>query len=152
MVVKDPEDPRVRRAKLSLAKLLRGVEDDGIRLKAYPPLEAELESLLSERLRDEDDPDKVLQQENVRFENRPFRIHVTEDRNELACSFVGRNIVVGPECFDYEEHDRRFLDVVIAHELGHLIQEHYLEARGSGQSANGIESFLTGAACEYIRS
>ncbi|KFH72047.1 hypothetical protein MVEG_02340 [Podila verticillata NRRL 6337] len=151
MVVKDPKDPRVRRAQLSLAKLLRGVEDDGIRLKAYPPLDAELERLLGERLREEEDPDRALQQENARFGDRPFRIHVTEDRNELACSFVGRNIVVGPACFDYEEHDPRFLDVVIAHELGHLVQEHYLEARGSGQLANGIESFLTGAAY-YLRA
>lgn len=100
------------------------------------------------RLRDEEvDPDWALQQENKRFGDRSFRVIVTEDRDELAGSFVGRNIILGPQCFEYAEEDPLFLDVVVAHELGHLVQEHYLETRGSGRSANGVESFLTGAAC-----
>ncbi|KAG0013931.1 hypothetical protein BGZ81_000762 [Podila clonocystis] len=149
-VVTDPEDARVRRAKLCLVRLLRGVEDDGIHLKAFPPSDDDLKSLVmaGEVYQEGVDPDVVLQKENARFGDRPFRVIVTEDRDELAGSFVGRNIILGPQCFEYEEHDPQFLDVVVAHELGHLVQEHYLETRGSGQSANGVESFLTGAACK----
>ncbi|KAG0348854.1 hypothetical protein BG005_011287 [Podila minutissima] len=150
-VVTDPEDPRVRRAKLCLTRLLRGVEDDGIHLKAFPPSDEELESLVGASKDQEVDPDKALQQENARFGDRPFRVIVTEDRDELAGSFVGRNIILGPQCFEYEEYNPQFLDVVVAHELGHLVQEHYLETRGSGKSANGVESFLTGAAY-YLRT
>ncbi|KAF9313597.1 hypothetical protein BG003_005040 [Podila horticola] len=150
-VVTDPEDPRVRRAKICLARLLRGVEDDGMHLKAFPPSDEDLERLMG-RLRDEEvDPDWALQQENKRFGDRSFRVIVTEDRDELAGSFVGRNIILGPQCFEYAEEDPLFLDVVVAHELGHLVQEHYLETRGSGRSANGVESFLTGAAY-YLRT
>ncbi|KAG0084843.1 hypothetical protein BGZ92_009529 [Podila epicladia] len=150
-VVANPEDPRVRRVKLCLTKLLRGIEDDGIHLKAFPPSDEELESLVGASKDHGVDPDIVLQQENARFGDRPFRVIVTEDRNELAGSFVGRNIILGPQCFEYEEYNPQFLDVVVAHELGHLVQEHYLETRGSGKLANGVESILIGAAY-YIRT
>ncbi|KAG0293914.1 hypothetical protein BGZ96_002087 [Linnemannia gamsii] len=62
-----------------------------------------------------------------RFGKRPFRVHVSKDKGQLAFADGYRNIVIEQDLIQAFGYDEDMVAAVLAHELAHAMQDHVHE-------------------------
>ncbi|OAQ26778.1 hypothetical protein K457DRAFT_21772 [Linnemannia elongata AG-77] len=130
LIIEDLDNKALQLVNHVFKNLLDGaVEDDGNHLKPYlkdtlPPGSRSPKATIS--FWSMDTP-RYKSKDSSRFGKRPFRVHVSKDKGQLAFADGFRNIVIEQDLVKAVGYDEDMVAAVLAHELAHAMQDHALE-------------------------
>lgn len=130
LIIEDLDNKALQLVNHVFKTLLDGaVEDDGNHLKPHlkdtlPPGSRSPKATIS--FWSMDSP-RYKSKDSLRFGKRPFRVHLSKDKGQLAFADGFRNIVIEQDLVKAVGYDEDMVAAVLAHELAHAMQDHVIE-------------------------